>query len=115
MLRFGEYEKALNAFRRVTELAPDRATGYNNLGGAYFQLGKWNEAVAAYRKSLSLEPNAATHSNLGVAFYYLGLYSEAAKAMEKAVEMDPNRHEPRRGPRGRLPANGPTRQGYGRL
>ena len=112
---FGENGKALDAFRRVTELAPDLASGYNNMGGAYFQLGKWTEAVAAYRKSFELEKTADAESNLGVAYYYLGLYSEAAKAMEKAVRNGPQPLRFRRRPGGRLPANGPARQGRSRL
>ena len=48
--RLGEGDKALKRFCRVTELAPDLPAGYNNVGGAYFQQGKWSEAVAALRK-----------------------------------------------------------------
>jgi Flp pilus assembly protein TadD len=91
--RLGEGDKAIAAFRRVTELTPDWASGYNNLGGAYFQQGKWSEAIAAYQKSLSLEPNGDAYANLGAAFYYLGRYNDAAGALEKAVQMDPASHE----------------------
>jgi Flp pilus assembly protein TadD len=91
--RLGEGDKAIDAFRRVTELAPDWAPAYNNVGGAYFQQGKWNEAVAAYQKSLSLEANGDAYANLGAAFYYLGRYTDAAGALEKAVQIDPASHE----------------------
>lgn len=91
--RSGANEKAREAFRRVTELAPDWADGYSNLGAIEFQLGRWNESVAAYKKSIALGANEYAYANLGVAFYYLGLYNDAAKTLEKAVEMDPNRHE----------------------
>jgi serine/threonine protein kinase/Flp pilus assembly protein TadD len=89
----GEDQKALGAFRRVTELAPDWASGYSNLGAIDFQLGNWNDSVAAYRKSIALEPNAEAYANLGIAFYYLGLYGDAVKTLEQSVQMDPNRHE----------------------
>ena len=77
----------------MTELSPDWASGYNNLAAAYYQLGRWNEALATYQKSLALEANADAQANMGTAYYYLGLYSEAAKALEKAAQMDSNNHE----------------------
>jgi serine/threonine-protein kinase len=89
----GANEKALAAFRRVTELAPDWASGYSNLGAIDFQLGKLNDSVAAYQRSLALQPTAEAYANLGVAFYYLGIYNKAADTLEQAVRMDPNRHE----------------------
>jgi len=89
----GDNEKALASFRRVTELAPDWAPGYSNVGGVYFQLGRWKEAVDASQKSIARAPNVDAYVNLGLAYYYLGLYSDAAKNLKKARELGPTRDD----------------------
>lgn len=89
----GDNDKALASFRKVTELSPDWAPGYNNIGAVYFQMGKWKEAVAAYQQSISRDKNADAYMNLGLAYYYLGLYSESADTLEKARQIEPNRDD----------------------
>jgi tetratricopeptide (TPR) repeat protein len=57
-------------------------------GLAFAKEGRWNEAAAAYRESLKLDPNKAeTYLNLGFVYYELGLDREAQEAFEKASRL----------------------------
>ena len=47
-------DEALNAFRKVTELNPTYADGFNNLAVTLKDQGKLDEAVEAYNKALSI-------------------------------------------------------------
>lgn len=91
--RRGEYAKAAALFRRVTELTPDSALAFSNLGGMETLLGDFPAAEASYQKSLAIEPTDLAYSNLGTARYYRGDFSGAAACFEKAVEKTPGRYD----------------------
>ena len=48
-----------------TELAPDNATVHSNLGAAYFLLGDFGNAAAAFRRSVEIAPTGEGYSNTG--------------------------------------------------
>lgn len=50
---------AADEFRMATEIAPDMAPAWYNLGAVLAKTGKVEEAVAAYRRYLALSPGAA--------------------------------------------------------
>ncbi len=53
-------------------------------------MGRYAEAVAAWRKLLDVTPqDARAHSNLGLALAHLGEVQEAAKQLREALEMNP--------------------------
>ena len=53
----GQVEKASEAFKKVTELNPNYADGFNNLGVTFKDQRKFDEAIEAYMKALLLKPN----------------------------------------------------------
>jgi tetratricopeptide (TPR) repeat protein len=61
------------------------------LGDALTTLGRWDQAVGAYRNSVEIEPNSLeAQDHLGFALYQLGEYDEAIAAYRKALEVSPN-------------------------
>ncbi|MFL5345851.1 MAG: tetratricopeptide repeat protein [Hyalangium sp.] len=54
--RAGKYQRAVEVHRRVVELAPRQALGYNLLGADHFATGQWDQAVEDYTNALSVEP-----------------------------------------------------------
>ena len=79
-------------FKRATELAPDNARAFSNLGGSYQSLGDFRRALAAYEKSVQLSPTALAYSGLGNMQFFLGRTREAAASFEKAVELTPEHY-----------------------
>jgi tetratricopeptide (TPR) repeat protein len=86
----GQNENALKSFQRITELEPDRATGWANMGIIYKQQSRWNDAIKMFNKAIDLTPAPLYYSNLGAAYLVLGQYNEAAPMFEKAVDLSPN-------------------------
>ena len=63
------------------ELKPDFAEAHNNLGNAFMDQGKLDEAIACYRRALELKPDfAEAHNNLGIALKDQGKLDEASPA-----------------------------------
>jgi tetratricopeptide (TPR) repeat protein len=77
--------------RRWTKAEPGNYLAWYNLGGAYIQLSRHSEAIAAYREALRLKPDD-THAwnNLSVAYGKLGRYREAIAPYREALRLKPD-------------------------
>ena len=78
-------------FRKVTQMAPDRAEGYNGLGVALISQDRYEDARQALERAVALDPR------LAVAWYNLARVclvrddiDRAIEAYEKAVELAPD-------------------------
>jgi serine/threonine-protein kinase len=84
----GRFQEAATMFEQVTALAPDSFRGYQNLGGAYTALGRFDQAVPALEKSVNLRASPPGYSNLGTMYFYLRRFADAARAYEQALKLD---------------------------
>src|SRR5262249_30071006 len=78
---------AIDPWRRAATLVPDSAQAALNLGSALFHLDQFEDAIAQYRHSLSVRPNAMAFSNLGTVLFFLERYPEAVEVFEKSVAL----------------------------
>jgi len=88
----GRYEQAIAAYRKALSLPvyPTPEVGYYNLGRAYAQVNKLQEAEEALRTAIQLEPKlAAAHYQLGVVLTSTGRREEAMGAFRRARDLDP--------------------------
>ena len=75
---------------RAVQLMPDDHEAHNNLGNAYLEAGRFEDAAASYRRALALKPDYAhAHGNLGNALRELGRWPEAVSAYRRALETEP--------------------------
>ncbi len=91
----GRLPQALEDFRAAARLAPGSADLQQAQGAVLLRLGRWREAVAAFKRALELRPQ------LGSAWYDLGMAQvgagdvEAARtSLARAVERMPDQAEP---------------------
>lgn len=81
-----ETDDAVDQLRRVTELRPDEAQAWHELGDALATEGRSDEASEAFRKALELDPDdevAMTH--LGHTAFQAGQGDEGVKLLEQAA------------------------------
>ena len=79
------------SYRRALELKPDFAEAHNNLGGAFKEQGRLEEADACFRRALELKPDyVEAHSNLGSVFKDQGRLEEAIACYRRALELKPD-------------------------
>lgn len=78
---------------REVEKTPDSAAAWLELGNLYFDTSKYQDAIQAYNKYLSINPdNPDVLTDLGVMFRRVGNPEEAVASFDKAISLDP-RHE----------------------
>ena len=67
------------------------AWGWRNKGGALYSLGKYDEAIECYDKSIEIDPdNPVVWNNKGLALNLLGKHNEAIASYDNAIKIDPN-------------------------
>jgi len=119
----GKFDDAVNAYKKVLELAPEDAVGYVRLASLYVQRGvpraavmvyeamaemhvakeRWERAGHAYEKASELAPDdAEIHTALRDVYIKLGKLREASKVQER---IDRTVAAPR--PRGAVDVAGP--------
>jgi len=76
----GQQEKALVEFQESVRLAPDNVTGYGNLGTAYYNLNRLDEAKDAFDQALARKLDGGF---LRVEMYYLAFLRGDAAQMEQ--------------------------------
>jgi tetratricopeptide (TPR) repeat protein len=89
--RLGKLEEAIEAYRKATEIKPDYAQAWNNLGVSLDRLGRLEEAIEVYRKATEIKPDYAdAWYNLGVSLGRLGKLEEAIEVLRQALEIAPD-------------------------
>jgi serine/threonine protein kinase/tetratricopeptide (TPR) repeat protein len=83
--------KAIELERRAIAIDPELADAHMWLGSALLALGKADEAIAAIREAIRLEPdNGQAHQALARALWVgKGQFAEAIPEFEKAIELNP--------------------------
>jgi tetratricopeptide (TPR) repeat protein len=70
--------------------SPNKARTHNNLGVAYRDQGRFNEAINEHQIALKLKPDYVdAHNNLGVAYAKQGRIDEAIKEYMTALKISP--------------------------
>lgn len=85
------YHRAIIAYRRSVEEAPNFSRGYQLLGDVYYTIGAIGEATAAYRRLLDLEEGSVrARQMLGECALKGGDVTEALRNFEAAIKLDPD-------------------------
>jgi tetratricopeptide (TPR) repeat protein len=89
LFRQARYKEAAQAFDDASVVAPQVAMPLANLGTMYLELGRNQDAIAAFRKSLSRHPNEIAYLGLGDIAFSSKDFKTALFDYSKAKELDP--------------------------
>src|SRR3990172_13168226 len=90
----GDYEAALTAFKKVTEMNPDYYDAWIGIGNSLFSLGRFNDAIEAFDVAIRVNPDKfEAWNNKGLLSLRLRKYPEAVDAFSHAIKIKPNSHE----------------------
>jgi eukaryotic-like serine/threonine-protein kinase len=81
----GDVEGAIGNYEHALRLGPSAST-YGNLAFAYYSAGRFNDALAHYRKAVELDPTSPTRlRSLGDVYTRMGKPRDARAAYERAL------------------------------
>ncbi len=87
----GELDKTIETLELYDRTYPSDSIPGNNLAISYSQMGEYEKAGEAARRSILADPNAATaYSGLAYAYAALGRPDEALQTMEQPLKQFPN-------------------------
>ncbi len=93
MARLGQYERAIEAFRRSLEIDPGDALAYGNIASCYSGLGQDKNARKNYEKHFELKPSGITdvfiNGYYGFTLARLGEVRKAVETFQKMTVADP--------------------------
>ncbi len=93
----GLYSKAIKNLKAgLGETLSSSAEGWYFLGSSFSKIGKFDEAIKAFKKALDIKPNyPEVYMGLGIAYHNKKNYAEALSAFNKVLKIEPN-HGPAR-------------------
>ena len=87
----GQFDEALNCYRKALESEPNYADAHSNLGGTLTKLGRFDEALAECRKALEIDPNYTdARNNLGMTLSECGRADEAIPLFREVLAIKPD-------------------------
>jgi type IV pilus biogenesis/stability protein PilW len=90
-LELGQYDEAMQALTRATEVAPDYPKSYQFIGRIHLAQGNYGSALDYMGNAARLDPNdAETFMLLGEVYLKLNKPEEAAQAYGRAAALVPN-------------------------
>lgn len=90
-LKNKDYSAALDKFTQaIDDRNPRLNKVFNLIGTAYFEQGRYEEAITNHKKSIEVkEDNAKAHYNLGVDYFHVADYDSAIRSFNRAIEIAP--------------------------
>jgi tetratricopeptide (TPR) repeat protein len=87
----GDVLGAIEGYKAVLALSPNRADAMSNLGAAYVRLGQYDDAIVQYEAALKIEPNSTPiRMNLALAYYKSARPQLAIPALRRVVAAEPD-------------------------
>ncbi|KQC07285.1 MAG: hypothetical protein APR62_06560 [Smithella sp. SDB] len=82
--------QAINCYKRMVDLEPQKASSYSSLGYAHASCNDWDMAIKYYQIALKYDhEDNELYANLGEAYEKKGMIQEALKAYINAYELNP--------------------------
>src|SRR2546428_3430477 len=84
-------EEAIQFISKALDLEPDNGYFIDSLGWAYYQQGRYGEALRELKRAVekAKEPDPVIYDHLGDAYAKNGLTEDALAAWEKSLQLDP--------------------------
>jgi Flp pilus assembly protein TadD len=87
----GYWSNSITLFSHAIAVTQNNALAYYNLGVAYQNVGRHQDAIEAYQQAIRIKPDyAEAHCNLGGTYGELGRHQDAVEACKQAIRIKPD-------------------------
>jgi len=86
------YKEAIDNAEHAVSISPNDADALYALGGIMVYVGKPEEGMKHYKRSIMLDPLHKTTDGIGFAYFVMGDYEQAVKYIEKALKDYPENY-----------------------
>jgi Flp pilus assembly protein TadD len=87
----GDYVEALKRAKVLVRRYPNSARTWNDLGGTYYMLQFWDDAVESFQHAIKLDPDyEPSWACLGTTYLAVHKYAEAIAACQQAIKLKPD-------------------------
>lgn len=87
-------DQRLKEAEKYAQLTPKKAIAWVNLAKVYYDLGKKEDAINAYKKAISLEPkNPMVYQSMGECYYTSEKYATAIEMYNRALDYSKSSQE----------------------
>jgi len=92
--KIGDFDKAIECYKKAVEIKPDYHEALYNMGNAYKKKGDFDKAIECYEKAIKIKPDYhKAFYNIGIAYDEKEDFDKAIECYKKAVEIKPDYHE----------------------
>jgi tetratricopeptide (TPR) repeat protein len=86
----GDFAEAITFYQDLIRLNPRHAIALNNLGSAFYKLGRYKEAETHFHQAIRIKPDFPdAHSNIGSMLLLKGQYADAEIFLRRALRLNP--------------------------
>jgi tetratricopeptide (TPR) repeat protein len=83
-----EYDRAIEAYMKATQLDPTNILAFNNLGLVYSLLSKYNDSLTVFELAVFVDPNfALTYYNMGIVYRKIENRTKCFEYLKKAADL----------------------------
>jgi tetratricopeptide (TPR) repeat protein/S1-C subfamily serine protease len=87
-----DLQSAVVAFQQAVKVDPKFSPSLRYLGLSLGELGRYDQAVTAYKQAIALGESFVLYEELGYVLRHLKRYPEAINAYNQAIKLKPNHH-----------------------
>jgi tetratricopeptide (TPR) repeat protein len=86
----GDNEKALDYFKKYSDVSPGDADPLDSMAGLYFRMGRLDDAIAKYKEALEIKPDFGAERWISYIYSVKGEYTEAMNWTNLFIDAAPS-------------------------
>ena len=89
-LDMGNFEKAIEFFKRYAAAFPEEANPLDSIGDLYFRMGRLDEAIAKFKEALEIKPDFGSELEIAYIYALKEDYTETIRWLDHLVDVAPS-------------------------